>query len=154
MAVLYPPTSFSFLVNGVSVTEGIDSRFQSVSGLSSEIPTEEYSEGGENRFNHFLPGRTKYPNLVLKRGLLVSSGLITWCRNAMENFEFEPRDLIITLAGGLESTAPLMVWNVVGAIPVKWEVSEFNAEESKLAIETVELKYRYFTIPSAHIPGL
>jgi phage tail-like protein len=67
----------------------------------------------------------------------------------MENFQFEPRDLIITLSGGLQSTAPLMVWNVVGAYPVRWEVSEFNAEESKLAIETIELKYRYFTIPSS-----
>lgn len=41
-----------------------------------------------------------------------------------------------------------MVWNIVGAYPVKWDVSEFNAEENKLAIETVELKYRYYTIPS------
>ncbi|KPH15033.1 phage tail protein [Chryseobacterium sp. ERMR1:04] len=149
MALLYPPTSFSFIVNGISTTEGIDSRFQSISGLSTEIMTEEYAEGGENRFLHQLPLRPKYDNLVLKRGLIVSSGLISWCRNAMENFQFEPRDLIITLSGGLQSTAPLMVWNVVGAYPVKWNVSEFNAEESKLAIETIELKYRYFTIPSS-----
>jgi phage tail-like protein len=151
MAVLYPPTSFSFIVNGISTTEGIDSRFQSVSGLSTEIGTEDYAEGGENRFVHQLPLRPKYPNLVLKRGLMVNSGLIKWCRDAMEKFEFEPRDLIITLSGGPESTAPAMVWNIVGAYPVKWDVSEFNAEENKLAIETVELKYRYYTIPSASI---
>lgn len=47
MALLYPPTSFSFIVNGISTTEGIDSRFQSISGLSTEITTEEYAEGGE-----------------------------------------------------------------------------------------------------------
>ncbi len=146
MAGSYPPTSFSFLVSGASF-EGIDSRFQSVSGLSTEIPTEDYAEGGENRFTHAFPLRPKYPNLVLKRGLVVNSGLVHWCRNAMERFEFEPRDLIITLTGGSDSTASSMVWNVVGAYPVKWEVSEFNAEESKLAIETIELKYRYFTIP-------
>ena len=148
MAVLYPPTSFSFIVNGISTREGIDSRFQSVSGLSTEIGTEEYAEGGENRFLHQLPTRPKYANLLLKRGLVVNSGLIQWCRNAMEKFEFEPRDLVITLSGGIDSTAPTMVWNVVGAYPVKWDVSEFNAEENKLAIETIELKYRYFTIPS------
>lgn len=154
MAVLYPPTSFSFIVNGISATEGIDSRFQSVSGLTTEIGTEEYAEGGENRFVHQLPLRPKYSSLILKRGLVASSGLIEWCRNAMEGFEFEPRDLVISLSGGVGSTAPLMVWNVVGAYPVKWEVSEFNAEESKLAIETIELKYRYYTIPSAGFLGL
>jgi len=145
MAVLYPPTSFSFVVNGVSNTEGVDSQFQSVSGLSATIETEEYAEGGENRFVHHLPKRPKYPTLVLKRGLILDSGLISWCRDAIEKFNFEPRDLIITLSGGLESSAPLMVWNVIGAYPVKWEVSEFNAEENKLAIENVELRYRYFT---------
>ena len=151
MALLYPPTSFSFVVNGVSNLEGIDSQFQSVSGLSSEIETESYTEGGENRFTHQLPKGVKYPNLVLKRGLIVNSGLITWCRDAMENFSFESRDLIISLYGGPKSSAPLMVWNVVGAYPVKWDVSEFNAEENKLAIETVELKYKYYTIPSANL---
>jgi phage tail-like protein len=149
MAAIYPPTSFSFIVNGVSTLEGIDSQFQSVTGLTTEIGTEEYAEGGENRFLHQLPNRPKYPNLVLKRGLILNSGLIKWSRDAMEKFQFEPRDLIITLNGGAQSTAPLMVWNVIGAYPVKWDVSEFNAEENKLAIETVELKYRYFTIPSA-----
>lgn len=107
MAVLYPPTSFSFIVNGISTTEGIDSRFQSVSGLSTEVGTEEYAEGGENRFVHQLPLRPKYQNLVLKRGLIVNSGLIQWCRNAMEDFDFEPRDLIVSLYGGVGSTAPL-----------------------------------------------
>jgi len=149
MALLYPPTSFSFVVNGISNTEGIDSQFQSVSGLSTTIETEEYAEGGENRFVHQLPKRPKYPNLVLKRGLIQDSGLVQWCRNAMEQFKFEPRDLIITLNGGVESSAPLMVWNVIGAYPVKWEVSEFNAEENKLAIENIELSYRYFTTLSS-----
>ncbi len=147
MTAIYPPTSFSFIVNGISTSEAIDSQFQSVSGLSAEIGTEEYAEGGENRFAHQLPLRPKYSRLVLKRGLILDSGLISWCKNAMEKFEFEPRDLLISLYGGALTTAPLMVWNVVGAYPIKWDVSEFNAEETKLAIETVELEYKYFTTP-------
>lgn len=146
MAIIYPPTSFSFIVNGVSTLEGIDSQFQSVSGLSAEVETEEYVEGGENRFKHQLPTRTKYNNLVLKRGMMQNSGLIEWCKSSIMNLDFELRDLIITLNGGVGSSAPLMVWKVIGAYPVKWEVSDFNAEENKLAIETIELKYRYFSI--------
>jgi len=146
MAILYPPTSFSFIVNGISTQEGIDSQFQSVSGLSTDLETEAYVEGGENRFVHELPKRTKYPNLILKRGLIVNSDLIEWCRKGMENFEFETRDLTISLNGGETPNSPLITWNIVGAYPVKWSVSDFNAEESKLAIETMELKYKYFTI--------
>lgn len=150
MAIIYPPTSFSFIVNGISTLEGIDSQFQSVSGLSAEVETEEYIEGGENRFKHQLPTRTKYSNLILKRGMIQSSELIEWCKKSMVNLDFELKDLIITLNGGQESSAPLMVWKVIGAYPVKWEVSEFNAEENKLAIETVELKYKYFTIENKY----
>ncbi|TCI93207.1 phage tail protein [Tenacibaculum sp. M341] len=141
----YPLASFSFVIKSLS-GEDIDSKFQSVSGLSTEIETEEYSEGGENRFKHQLPTKVKYPNLILKRGLVVSSAFTDWCRNSMENFEFRTKDLTIALQSGEDSSKPSKVWSVVGAYPVKWEVSEFNAEENKLAIETVELKYKYFTI--------
>lgn len=144
-AIYYPPLSFHFRVNfdGVSKNNK-DYRFQSVSGLSVDIETEEYAEGGENRFKHKLPVKTKFPNLVLKRGLLVDSELIDWCRNAIENFVFEPADLTIDLLS--EEHDPLTTWNIVGAYPVKWSVEDLNAQESKLAIESVELVYNYFTI--------
>jgi len=56
--------------------------FNRVSGLSVNLEPEEIAEGGENRFKHKLPIRTKYANLVLKRGLLIDSGVIEWCRKA------------------------------------------------------------------------
>ena len=43
--------------------------FQEVSGLSIEIEVEEFAEGGENTFLHQVPVRSKFPNLVLKRGM-------------------------------------------------------------------------------------
>ncbi len=139
----YPLTSFFFSVYGISSSgTGVDCEFQSVSGLSVEIGIEEYAEGGENRFKHQLPMRPKYPNLVLKKGLVTNSSLIDWCRKATEKFEFETKDLTIRLKGATHSVS----WNIVGAYPVKWGVSEFNAEENKLAIENVELKYKYFTV--------
>ncbi|MEZ4858757.1 MAG: phage tail protein [Flavobacteriaceae bacterium] len=35
---------------------------------------------------------------------------------------------------------------MVHAYPVKWNVSDLNAEENKIAIETIELAYNYFTL--------
>lgn len=142
----YPPVSFHFAVSFLNKekpwTTAMDSMFQSVSGLTVDIEFEEYSEGGENRFKHKLPTRTKFPNLVLKRGLVIESELTKWCRLAVEDFEFELKDLTIVLLNAAH--APLMTWDVVGAIPVKWSIDEFNAGESKIAMESIEIAYQYF----------
>ncbi|KUJ62163.1 glycerol acyltransferase [Flavobacteriaceae bacterium CRH] len=145
MANYYPPVGFHFLVEfeGLGSKEK-DHQFQSVSGLSVDIETEEIAEGGENRFKHKLPVKTKYPNLTLKRGILIDSVVIDWCRNAIENFSFKPVNLTVKLLN--EKHQPLVSWNVVHAYPVKWSVEDFNAEESKLVIENVELTYNYFTL--------
>lgn len=141
----YPPVSFHFKVefNGIS-SQDKDVQFQSVSGLSVDIETEEFSEGGENRFKHKLPVRSKFPNLILKRGMVTNSELIKWCKSAIENFQFEPVDLTVKLLN--ENHEPLVTWNVVHAYPVKWEIAELNAEESKVTIETIELAYNYFRL--------
>lgn len=145
MATYYPPVSFHFKVEFNGITpQDVDVQFQSVSGLSVDIDTEEFAEGGENKFKHKFPVRTKYPNLVLKRGMATDSKLIDWCRDAIENFQFKPVDLTVKLLN--EEHEPLVTWNVVHAYPVKWAVTDFNAEENKLAIETIELAYNYFTL--------
>lgn len=144
MSTKYSPVAFHFKVEFTDITDSDkEISFQSVSGLTVELDTEELAEGGENRFKHTLPLRSKYPNLVLKRGLLPNSEIINWCRNALENFVFEPKDLVVSLLN--ENHEPLMTWNVAHAIPVKWSVADFNAEENNIAIETLELKYNYFT---------
>lgn len=145
MATYYPPVGFHFKVefNGISTKEN-DIQFQSVAGLSVDIETEEFAEGGENRFKHKFPVRSKFPNLVLKRGMVTDSKLIDWCRDAIESFQFEPIDLTVKLLN--EEHEPLITWNVVHAYPVKWSVADLNAEESKVLLETVELSYNYFKL--------
>ncbi|MFD2565668.1 phage tail protein [Aquimarina rubra] len=143
MATYYPPVGFHFSVEFTGLSTGDkDHQFQSVSGLTVDIETEEITEGGENRFKHKIPVRTKYPNLVLKRGLLVDSEVVDWCKRAVENFDFEPIDLIVKLLN--EKHEPLLSWNIVHAYPIKWSIADFNAEESKVVIETIELVYNYY----------
>lgn len=142
MADYYPPLGFHFKVEFTGFSGEFE--FQSVSGLTVDIETEEIAEGGENRFKHKIPVRTKYPNLVLKRGLLVNSEIISWCKSAVEDFDFLPIDIVVKLLN--EKHEPLLTWNVVHAYPVKWSISDFNAEENKLVIETLELNYNYFNV--------
>jgi phage tail-like protein len=157
MTRAYPPVGFFFEVIFLGESLGkdvVESRFQSVSGLSSELQTETLKEGGELRFEHILPVRTKYNPLVLKRGLVKDSKLITWCMDALVNFEIKPVDVLVKLLHlkGTNANArpqkiePLMTWNVVNAWPKKWSVSDFNAEQNSIAIESLELNYSYFTI--------
>lgn len=145
MPETYPPVSFHYLVsfNGIG-DNAIDARFQSVSGLSAEVQTETYREGGENRFEHILPVRSSYSNLTLKRGLITDSELITWFTDTFETMQVEPVTLDILLLN--ENSEPLISWNVVHAWPKKWSMSDLDAEQNAIAIETLELHYRTFSI--------
>ena len=126
----------------------VETRFQSVTGLSVDMQTETLKEGGENRFEHVLPVRTKYDPLVLKRGLVKNSNMIKWFMDAILNFDIQPMTLLVKLLhidkADPDKPVPLMTWVVVNAWPKKWSVSEFNAEQNSLAIESIELHYSYF----------
>ncbi|MGC1528108.1 MAG: phage tail protein [Phormidesmis sp.] len=155
----YPPVSFFFDVafTGADFSRDVvETRFQSVTGLSTDMQTETVKEGGENRFEHILPIRTKSNPLVLKRGLVTDSKMVKWCMDALVNFEFQPVDMLVRLLhvnrpndrAPADGPSPLMSWNVVNAWPKKWSVSDFNAEQNAIAIETLELNYSYFSIQS------
>jgi phage tail-like protein len=143
---IYPPVGFHFEVifdSGAEPDSKIDGRFQEVTGFSTEITTEEIDEGGENRFTHRVPKKAKYGNLVLKRGMMVSTGLKTWLNNAIDEFTFKPVNLTVNLLDEEHNT--LVSWSFVRAYPVKWSVSDLKAQDNSLVIETLELAYQYFT---------
>lgn len=140
----YPPLGFYYKVEFSVSKNKNDVRFQSASGLSVEYDMEEYKEGGENRFTHKLPVRTKFADLVLKRGMLTDSEVIKWFLNAFRDREFKPTDITVILMN--EKSEHLRTWKVAHAIPKKWLISDLNANESAVVIETLELSYRYFTI--------
>lgn len=144
MASYYPPWGFYYKVDFSISKNTDDARFQTVSGLSVEYDYESFKEGGENRFEHKLPVRTKYADMVLKRGMLTGSEVIKWCLRAFRDRQFEPSDVNVILMN--EKGDPLRTWNVFHAIPKKWLVSDLNANENSIVIETMELTYRYFTI--------
>ncbi len=144
MVDYYPPWGFYYKVEFSISKDKNDARFQSVSGLSVEYDYESFKEGGENRFEHKLPLRTKYADLVLKRGMLVDSEVIRWFLDAFRNRTFAPTDINVILMN--EKSEPLRTWAVTQAIPKKWLISDLNANDNAIVVETMELTYRYFTI--------
>ena len=140
----YPPVAFSFWVSFEISSDPVDIAFQDVSGIGMELQTEDVVEGGENRFTQKLPTRANYTTLVLKRGLAIKSPLTNWCRNAIENFSIKPTSIIVALLN--EKKEPLIAYRFLNAFPVKWSISNFNAESSSIVIESLELYYQYFKI--------
>ncbi len=135
------PVSFHFNVNfGTDTTRDIT--FQEVGGLTAEMTTEELAVGGENRFTYRLPVKAKYGNLILKRGMINDSRLVQWFRDAIENFQFAPMDISVNLLD--KEHKSISFWMFIQAYPVKWVISDFNANNNTLVIETIELAYQYF----------
>ncbi len=147
----YPPVGFHFSVAFQLPSIPSDFRFQEVSGLDVEMEMETFNEGGQNRFNWQLPRRARYSDLVLKRGMFMGSGIVLWCQNAFENFVFEPTNITIALLNDLH--IPLQAWYVVNAIPKKWSISNFNAQESSVVIESITLSYQFFNVISLESLG-
>ncbi|ADO69350.1 phage tail protein [Stigmatella aurantiaca] len=144
----YPPVGLFYAVRvGILSTE-TDSRFKEASGLSVELSVEEVGEGGENRFRHRLPGAARYPNLVLRRGMVVKTmPLYLWCKATLQaNFALPiiPQTVQVVLLN--EKAQPLRTWSLMNAWPVKWSVSDFHSMEAEVVIETLELSYQYFEV--------
>lgn len=143
MDLSYPHVGFHFLVTFELFPQlPNDLRFQEVTGLTATMEMEPIKEGGENRFVHQLPVRTSYSELVLKRGKFLGSGILHWCKNAIENYEFKPTNIMISLL--TDDHLPIYNWYVINAIPKRLEISGFNAERSEIVIETMALNYQYF----------
>lgn len=145
MAVYYPPVGFHFRVEfDLPGIEDADTRFREVSGLSVELEEETHNEGGENRFIHKFPVRARYPNLVLKRGLLTSSKVRVWCEAAIQDLDIEPVTVWVTLLN--DAHEPLQTYTFTNAWPKKWSISDLNAESSAVVVESLELAYQYFEV--------
>lgn len=158
-SVAYPPVNFHFRVvilssAGVPSPPGQDASFQEISGISAERATEPYHEGGRNEFPHRLPGVTRYPNLVLRRGVVLGdSPLFQWCLNCLGNGKglavpITAKDVRVELLTmpDAKSLNVLKTWILSRAWPVKWELGSLNSLQGEVLLETLELTYDRFTV--------
>lgn len=145
MANYYPPVAFHFRVE-IPDLGGSDNdmRFSEVGGLTMELGTEEVIEGGENRFVQKYPTRAKYPELVLKRGLLVDSATRDWIVRCVDTLDIEPKQVFVKLLN--EQHQPLLTWQLTNAFPTKWSVADLNASSNVVVIESLQFYYQYFKL--------
>jgi phage tail-like protein len=133
-----PYRAFRFVVEFDGTEAG---GFQSVAGLDRQTEVEPYREGGVNEFEHQLVGKTTYPALVLKRGL-VDSALWDWHQDVIGG-TVERRTISVLLLD--DAGDEVWRWICVAAYPTKWTGAELDALSAAVATETVEFVHRGIT---------
>lgn len=152
----YPITSFSFRVNFATENK-YDLEFQSVAGLQAQIETESIKEGGVNNYEHVVPTRRKYSDLVLKRGVVIGKGsaVLDWVKKCFAGMDkgksISPANLEVVLLN--DNNDPLMSWEIKHAWPKSWKYSDLSAEKGEILIETLEFNYNEFTIKKEGYPA-
>ena len=125
---------FNFSVEVENVTAG---RFKSVDGLDSETEVIEYQDG-DDLILRKRPGRTKYSNVVLKRGYAdkAMNELWEWRKKVMDGMVDRRAGSVILQNDNGEEVCR---YNFEGAWPCKWKGWDLDGKGSDTAIEEIEL---------------
>jgi phage tail-like protein len=129
-----PLRGFRFLLEIEGIAGG---GFARVKGLSRDIKHESYREGGVNDYEHKLVTQVTYPVVVLERGLALDD-LWQW---AMDTADGEVKRKTIRLRLQDEANDKQWAWQIEHALPVKWSVSDLDANASPVVMESLELAH-------------
>ena len=111
--------------------------FKTVSGLESETEVIEYKDGANPNVIRKLPGRTKYANIVLKRGYVAGQdSMYDWRRDIETGREFKTKTGSIVI---LDDTKEVGRYNFYEGWPCKWRGVSAVGNGSVIAIEEVEI---------------
>lgn len=126
-----PRYTFTVELEGIAVGS-----FREVSGIGIETEAIEFREGGTTVIRK-LPGRTKWPDIVLKRGFTGNTELYDWATTVARTGAVVRRSgsIVMHTAAG----TPVARWNFQNAWPAKWEGPTLNSSGNEVAIETLIL---------------
>jgi phage tail-like protein len=116
--------------------------FREVRGLGVETEITELREGGSNEVRK-VPGRVKFPNVTLNRGLTGSRELFEWATSNL-NGKGVRRSVTITVSDPKGSV--IAEWILNRAFPAKWTGPDLDASTSEVLIETLEIAHEGLTM--------
>lgn len=120
--------------------DGETALFQEVSGMDVQADVLDYHAGDSPEFSTIrMPGLVKSSNVMLKHGTLASQNKIfDWFSEVSMN-TVTRRTVTVSLLD--TAGAPLRVWTLKNAFPVKINASDFKAMTSEIAIEVIEFAH-------------
>ena len=130
-----PFKDYSFLVeiDGIALAA-----FSEVSGLSAEAEVIEYRNGSDLTSTRKLPGRVRYGNVTLRRGLTTSRELFDWWMTVV-NGNVQRRNVAVVLLD--DARQQVLRWLLHSAWIAKIEVGSLQAKGNDVLIESVELAH-------------
>lgn len=137
-ASLDPLQKFRFRVTIPGLPSEIG--FQTVSGLSYEVNSTEYSEGGYE-YTHKLPGKPSVGEITCERGAYQDTSLADLIKETLTNPDFRQTIVIEHLDrfGNVGRT-----YKLAEAWVSKWEGSDLDASSDDVAIEKITIQFEYY----------
>ena len=127
--------------------DGIETaRFQKCEGLEAETYVYEVEEGGLNHTTRKFRGRTRFPNLILEKGITENDSLFNWFKETcLENKKLERKNGSVVLKD--TEGNEVKRWNFFRAFPCRWIGpklvtnlgSDFAVERIEIAHEGIEV---------------
>ena len=129
-----------FFVRGQSDTDAISQAFfTEVTGLEVEVEIQPVEEGGVNDHTHKLLGRAKVSDITLKNGFTNSNALWNWYKEVL-NGTYNRKNISIVMVDN--SGTERHRWNFKEALPIKWTGPQLKADQSAVAIQSLQLVHR------------
>ncbi len=123
---------FNFKVEIEGVTVGA---FRNVEGLDSETEVVEYQDGDDIILRK-RPGRTKYSNVVFKRGYVNTDELWQWRKRVIDGVVERKSGSVILCA---DDGSEIMRYNFFEGWPCKWKGFSLDGKGNDVTVEEVEL---------------
>jgi phage tail-like protein len=128
-----PYVAFNYLIEIGGIRVG---GFNEVSGLDGEIEPIDYRNGDEDFVARKLPGMKKYPNIVLKRGIIGDLDAFQWFQAGAQG-AVDRREGAIIMRD--EQRNEVMRWKFVRGWACKYTGPSLKGDSSAVAIETIEI---------------
>jgi len=133
----YPSYNFQLYVTGiVDDKQAVSAAFSEVSGLQVEVKVIEYRDGSDEPFMRKGRGLSAYQNLTFKRGVTGHMEFWQWLEQGTKGDVARSPGGVILLN---EDREPVMTWTFEDAWPTKYVGPTFNAKNSEIAMETLEI---------------
>ena len=122
--------AYNFMVEISGVSAGY---FKGIDGLNAEMEVVEFQDGDDLTLRK-RPGRSKFGDVTLKKGYIVTADLQEWwkmCRNG----QYDRRDISIILNDNAGNE--VRRWNLYGCWPKQWKVNAFDGKGNDVVTEEI-----------------
>lgn len=137
-----PYSNFQYTVE---IDGAAQAGFAEVTGIGVEVQAVEYREASDRTFARKIPGAVRFPNVVLKRGI-VNRQLWQWMETVLDGAVQKAQVTIVLLD---EARAPVARFVLRNAWPCKWEGPSLAAKGNDIAMETLELAHEALEVEFA-----